>query len=421
MPTFNYIAVDKAGKETGGQVEALCGKEAISKIRNKGLFPTRVEARRAAKKVKTEAKLSAQQKRRGTGGKVNTKTVAQFARQFSTLQDAGLAILRSLRILERQQKKGPFRRIIESVADDIEGGQTLSEAMGKYPKCFNRLFVNMVAAGEVGGVLDVVLNRTADLMEKSQRLKSKIKGAMIYPAVVLTAAFLIVLGLMTFVIPMFAEVLKDLGDGNVKLPALTLVLMDMATWLKGRYGLNAVIIASSPFLLVLIVRLVGQFSRGRFAIDWLKLHLPVVHQLVYKTAVARWTRTLATLINAGVPILDALAITRQTAGNQVYAVMLDGSIRQIRQGGTFAGALQQSAAIDEIVVNMVEVGEETGDLDKMLLKVADNFDEQADVLVGSMMSVLEPVMIIVLGMIVGTIVLAIFLPIIRIITESFGR
>lgn len=416
MPTFEYIAVDKMGKEASGAVEALCGREAVSKIRNRGLFPTRVQPQRAAKKVKMDAETMPR-KRRGVGGKVKIKAVTEFARQFSTLQDAGLAILRSLRILERQQKKGAFKRIIGCIADDIESGETLSEAMGKYPKCFTRLFVNMVAAGEVGGVLDVVLNRTADFMEKSQRIRSKVKGAMIYPAVVLTIAFVIVLGLMTFVIPTFSDVLKDLGGGDTELPALTLALMEMGDWLKGHYGLNAVAVFLSPILLVLVIRLAGRFQRGCFAIDWIKLHLPVMCKLVYKTAVARWTRTLATLIEAGVPILDALAIARQTAGNEVYAAVLDGSIRQIRQGGTFAHSLQQSTAVDELVVNMIEVGEETGDLDKMLLKVADSFDEQTDVLVSSMMSVLEPVMIIVLGLIVGTIVLAIFLPIIDIITH----
>lgn len=417
MPTFQYSAVDAAGKEAAGEVEALSGKEAISKIRNRGLFPTRVQPRQAAKKVKMDAVPRVREKRRAAG-RVKTRAVTEFARQFATLQDAGLAILRSLRILERQQKKGTFKRVIGSVADDIESGQTLSEAMGKHPNCFNRLFVNMVAAGEVGGILDVVLNRAADFMEKSQRLKGRIKGAMVYPAVVLTAAFLIVLGLVTFVMPTFSDVLTDLNDGRNSLPGLTVALMAAGNWLKGRYGFNLLAVAISPFVVMLLIRLAGRFRGGRYAIDWLKLHVPIVHKLVYKTAVAGWTRTLATLIQAGVPILDALAIARQTALNQVYAVVLDDAIRRIRQGGSFAEALQRSSTVDEIVVNMVEVGEETGDLDKMLLKVADNFDEQVDVLVGSMMSVLEPVMIILLGLIVGTIVLAIFLPMIPIINGS---
>ena len=414
MPIFLYDALDTKGQEETGQVEALCSKEAISKIRNKGLYPTKVRARNMARKVKAKEIATVRPKRRGAGGKVKLKAVTEFARQMSTLQDAGLAILRSLRILERQQK-GTFRRVLGYVADDIEGGETLSEAMGKYPRCFNRLFVNMVAAGEVGGVLDTVLIRVADFMEKSERLKAKIKGAMIYPVTVLIAAFLIVFGLMTFVIPTFSEVLTDLNDGQRPLPALTQMLMDASTWLRGRHGLNAVCAAASPFVLVFVFKLVRRFRRGRYVTDWVKLHLPVIGKIVYKTSVARWTRTLATLISAGVPILDALRIARDTAGNEIYSEMLDRSLRAIRQGNTFAHPLALSNAVDEIVVNMVEVGEESGDLDKMLLKVANNFDEESDVLVAAMMSLMEPVMIILLGLIVGTIVIAIFLPIFDII------
>ena len=418
MPIFLYDALDAKGQEEKGQVEALCNKEAVSKIRNKGLFPTRVRAQNAGKKAAIKKASEDRPKRRDAGGKVKIKAVTEFARQMSTLQDAGLAILRSLRILERQQR-GTFKRVIGYVADDIEGGATLSEAMGKYPRCFNRLFVNMVAAGEVGGVLDVVLVRVADFMEKSERLKSRIKGAMIYPTAVLIVSFFIVFGLMTFVIPRFSDVLTDLGDGQAKMPALTQVLLDIGTWLKGHYGLNAVCVASGPFVLIFMLKLIRRFRRGRYVTDWLKLHMPVIRKLVYKTSVARWTRTLATLISAGVPILDALKIARDTAGNEVYAEMLEKSLRAIRQGDTFAHPLRQSNVVDEIVVNMVEVGEETGDLDKMLTKVANNYDEQSDVLIGGMMSLLEPVMILVLGVIVGTIILAIFLPIIEYIMRSF--
>lgn len=414
MPVFQYQALDARGNESTGQIEALSSKEAISKIRNKGLFPTKVRAQNAAKKVKV-SKAASGPKRRGANGKVKIKVVTQFARQMSTLQDAGLAILRSLRILEEQAKKGTFKRVIGYVADDIEGGSTLSEAMGKYPRCFNRLFVNMVAAGEVGGVLDVILNRVADFLEKDERLKAKIKGAMVYPAVVLSAAFLIVMGLMIFIVPTFSEVLSDMSDGKAGLPKLTQILLDISNWLKDRNGLNAVIVVVCPFILAALLRLVRQFQKGRYAMDWTKLRTPVIKKLVYKTAVARWTRTLSTLISAGVPILEALNITRETAGNEIYAAMLSKVQNAIRQGNTFANPLRQSKTVDSIVVNMVDVGEETGDLDKMLQKIADNFDEEADVLVGSLMSLLEPIMIIVLGGLVGTIVLAMFLPMVKMI------
>jgi type IV pilus assembly protein PilC len=414
MPVFEYTALDTKGKEVKAEIEALSSKEAISKIRNKGLFPTKVKAQSGGKKVTAKA-AAAPQKRKGGNRKVKIKAVTQFARQLSTLQDAGLAILRSLRILEEQLKRGPFRRIIGYVADDIEGGATLSEAMGRYPRCFNRLFVNMVAAGEVGGVLDVILDRLADFMEKAERLKSKIKGALVYPAVVMTAALFIVMGLMIFIIPTFTQVLTDMSEGKATLPTLTLRLMAISTWLIGGKGLHAGIVALSPFIIVSIFGMIRKFKYGRFVMDWLKLHLPIVKKVVYKTAVARWTRTLATLIGAGVPILEAINITRETADNEIYARMLGKVHGAIRQGDTFANPLRQSKTVDSIVVNMVDVGEETGDLDKMLMKVADNFDEEADVLVSAMMSMLEPIMIVTLGLIVGTIVLAMFLPMVTII------
>lgn len=413
MPVFQYSALDAKGNESKGQIEALSSKEAISKIRNKGLFPTKVRAQNAARKAKV--KQAAAPKRRGAGGRVKIKTVTQFARQMSTLQDAGLAILRSLRILEEQQKKGTFRRVIGYVADDIEGGATLSEAMGKYPRTFNRLFVNMVAAGEVGGVLDVILARVADFMEKSERLKAKIKGAMIYPMVVLCVAFIIVLALMYFIVPTFAEVLSDMSEGSAGLPWLTAKLLAISNWLKARNGLNVLIVLCVPFVVFLFFKLIKQFRAGRFSLDWIKLHLPMVRQLVYKTTVARWTRTLATLIGAGVPILEALNITRETSENEIYARMLGKVQQAIRQGDTFANPLRQSKTVDSIVVNMVDVGEETGDLDKMLMKIADNFDEDADVLVGALTSMIEPLMIVSLGLIVGTIVLAMFLPMVKMI------
>lgn len=413
MPVFQYTALDAKGNEVKAEIEALSSKEAVSKIRSKGLFPTKVRAQGAAKKTKAEA--AAAPRRRRSGGKVKTKQITQFARQLSTLQDAGLAILRSLRILEEQQKSGTLKRVIGYVADDIEGGATLSEAMAKHPKTFNRLFVNMVAAGEVGGVLDVILARVADFMEKSERLKSKIKGAMVYPVVVMTVAFLIVLGLMIFIIPTFSQVLTDMSDGKQGLPALTQTLLNISQWLLGNKGLNAGMVAVSPFLLIMFFKFLRKFRYGRYAMDWLKLHLPVIRRLVYLTTVARWTRTLATLIGAGVPILEAINITRETADNEVYSAMLGRVHQAIRQGDTFANPLRQSKTVDSIVVNMVDVGEETGDLDKMLMKVADNFDEEADVMVGAMMSLLEPIMIVSLGLIVGTIVVAMFLPMVRVI------
>ncbi|MBW8014858.1 MAG: type II secretion system F family protein [Planctomycetes bacterium] len=414
MPTFLYEALDAQGKEVKADIEALSNKEAISKIRNKGLFPTKVRAKGGAKKVKPTTAATVK-RRRGVGRKVKVKLICQFARQLSTLQDAGLAILRSLRILEQQQKPGTLKRVIGFVAEDIEGGSTLSEALGKHPKVFNNLFVNMVAAGEVGGVLDVILARLADFMEKAERLKAKVKGAMVYPIVVMTAALGIVLGLMIFIIPTFATVLDDMGDG-AELPWLTQKLCAISEWLIGRKGVNAGMVVLFPFVVLSFVKFIKQFSTGRYVMDVMKLHTPVIKQISYKVSVARWTRTLGTLISAGVPILEAINIARDTSGNEVYARMLEKVHHSIRQGDTFANPLRASKTVDSLVVNMVDVGEETGDLDKMLEKVANNFDEEADVLVSALMSMLEPIMILFLGGMVGTIVVAMFLPIIAIIT-----
>ncbi len=412
MPIFKYEALDTQGVAIKDEIEALNQKEAISKIRNMGYFPTKVQAHGGEKKLVAKA-AAKPARRRGAGGKVKIKFITQFARQLSTLQDAGLPILRSLRILEQQQKSGAFKRIIGYVGDDIEGGATLSEAMGRFPRAFDRLFVNMVAAGETGGVLDLILARVADFMEKNQKLKSKVKGAMIYPIVVLTAAFFILLGLMTFVVPQFNSVLSEMLEG-AKMNVITRTVLGISAWIAYRFGWAFLL--GIPFAIVLVLRAVRQFRVGRLVLDTVNLKLPVIGALSSKVAVTRWTQTLGTLVGAGVPILDAIHVTSETSGNEVYANMLNRVHNSIRQGESFAAPLRQSKTVDLIVCNMISVGEETGDLDKMLLKIAENYDEQVDVLVGSLMSLLEPIMILVLGSVVMTIVLAIFLPMIQIIT-----
>ncbi len=412
MPIFKYEAMDSQGVGIKDEIEALSQKEAVSKIRNMGYFPTKVAMHGGKKKAPAKARAK-RKRRRGGGGKVKVKVITQFARQLSTLQDAGLPILRSLRILEEQQKSGTFKRVVGYVADDIEGGATLSEALSRYPRSFDRLMVNMVAAGETGGVLDLILSRVADFMEKAQRLKSRVRSAMIYPIFVISAAFGIVWALMTFVIPQFSEVLTEMSEG-AELPKLTQAVLGASDWMVKRYGWAWVI--GVPIGTIMLLRMARQFRQGRFVLDSIKLKIPIVGSLSGKIAVTRWTRTLGTLIGAGVPILDAINTSRETAGNEVYGKMLGKVHDSIRQGESFADPLKKSKTVDLIVSNMVSVGEETGDLDKMLLKVADNYDEQVDVLVASLMSMLEPVMILVLGVIVMTIVLAVFLPMIQIIT-----
>ncbi len=417
MPVFQYAALDAQGVEIKDEIDALSQKEAISKIRNLGYFPTKVSERGAGKKPGARKAAAGPTRKRGAGGKVKIKFITQFARQLSTLQDAGLPILRSLRILEEQQKSGTFKRVVGYVADDIEGGSTLSEAMGRSPKSFDRLFVNMVAAGETGGVLDLILSRVADFMEKAQKLKSRVKSAMVYPIVVLTAAFGILLALMTFVVPKFNDVLTEMLEGE-QMHVITRTVLSASAWIA--YDFGWVVLVGVPFAMVFLARILRKFHMGRFVLDTVNLKLPVIGQLCSKVAVTRWTRTLGTLISAGVPILDAINVASETAGNEVFSKMLYNVQNSIRQGDTFAGPLRQSKTVDLIVSSMVSVGEETGDLDKMLMKIADNYDEQVDVLVASLMSLLEPIMILVLGAVVMTIVLAIFLPMIQIITGLSG-
>jgi type IV pilus assembly protein PilC len=414
MPVFQYEALDSQGVEIKDKIEALSQKEAISKIRNMGYFPTKVRSRGAEKKPSAHA--GQPKARKGAGGKVKVKYVTQFARQLSTLQDAGLPILRSLRILEEQQKAGTFKRVIGYVSEDIEGGCTLSEAFGRFPRCFDKLFTNMVAAGEIGGVLDLILARVADFMERMSRLKARVKSAMVYPVVVMGVAFVILLLLMWKVIPKFKEVLEEMVGGELHI--VTRTVLGISNWIANDFGW--VVLIGFPFVIVFILRLIRQFQGGRYVLDRVKLKLPVIGRLSSRVSVSRWTRTLGTLISAGVPILDALNSTRETAGNEVYSRMLGNVHNSIRQGDTFAAPLRQSKTVDLIVSNMVSVGEETGDLDKMLMKVADNFDEQVEVLVASLMSLLEPVMIVVLGVIVMVIVLAIFLPMIQVIGGLSG-
>ena len=415
MPVFQYEALNSQGSEVKDRIDALSEKEAISKIRNLGLFPTKVRARGAAKKSAAKT-AAATRPRRGAGGKVRVKLVTQFARQLSTLQDAGLPILRSLRILQEQQKSGTFKRVVGYVADEIEGGSTLSEALGRFPRTFDRLFVNMVAAGETGGVLDLILARLADFMEKIQKLKARVRSAMVYPVVVLCAAFGMLLMLMWKVIPKFKMVLEEMVEGELN--PLTRTVLGVSGWIAYHWGWA--IMLGVPLAIVLLLRMTKQFRLGRLVLDTIKLKLPVVGNLAGKVSVSRWTRTLGTLIGAGVPILDALNSTRETAGNEVYSDMLRDVHNAIRQGDTFANPLRQSKTVDLIVCNMVGVGEETGDLDKMLLKVAENYDEQVDVLVASLMSLLEPVMVLVLGVIVMVIVLSVFLPMIQVVTSLSG-
>lgn len=417
MATFAYEAMNQAGQQVKDEIEALSSEDALAKIRNLGYFPTRIREKGGAKKAAAPGK-----KKRGGGGfgfgRVKTKNITQITRQLSTLQDAGLPILRSLNILAEQQKPGTLRNVLRGIAEDIEGGATLSEACAKYPKAFNRLYVNMVAAGETGGVLDVILQRLADFMEKAEKLKRKIIGAMIYPIVVITFAMGIVVGIMVFVIPKFEEIFRDF---DVTLPPVTLVLLGTSKWvLSGKPIPGWMWIVFGPGAAYLGFKLIRASQGGRFVVDYVALKLPVFGNLVRKNSVARFGRTLGTLISAGVPILEALKITRETSGNEVYAKAMEKVHDSIREGESFSAPLRQANVVDGLVVNMIDVGEETGELDKMLLKVADNYEEEVDVAVASLVSLLEPIMVVVLGGVVGFIVIALFMPLVQLIQSVSG-
>ncbi len=422
MPTFLYQALNASGKTQKGTIEAASSEEALQKIKSQGYFPTSVQPQKE-KKAKTKGAAaeaaSKKKKKKGGGisfGRVKPKHLTLFTRQLSTLQDAGLPLLRSLQILESQQKPGKMKTVLSGVCEEVEGGSSLSEAMGKFPKAFNHLYVKMVNAGEIGGVLDLILQRLAEFMEKSERLKRKIKGALVYPIVVITIAVAILTFIMVFIIPKFKEIFADF---EVELPGLTIWLVDASSWMAGtRPGQDipgAVWVVLGGPIIWICYKLIRKTPPGKAVVDTLLLWTPIFGKLIRKTVIARFTRTLGTLIGAGVPILEAVTITGETSGNYVYEKALKKVHDSIREGESFAGPLRESKTCDAIVVNMIDVGEETGDMDAMLMKIADNYDEEVDVAVESLVSLLEPLMVVVLGGMVGTIVVAMFLPMIKMI------
>ncbi|GIK16796.1 MAG: type II secretion system F family protein [Phycisphaerae bacterium] len=415
MATYAFEAMSQSGEDVKDEVEAISTEDALAKIRQMGYFPTRIKEKGGKKGA---AAAGTKKKRSGGGiGRVSNKQMVQFTRQLSTLQDAGLPILRSLNILEEQARPGKLKSTLRIVVEDIEGGATLSEAMAKHPKVFTRLYTNMIAAGETGGVLDVILNRLADFLEKAQKLKRKVIGAMIYPLVVITFACAIVGGIMYWVIPKFRDIFEDF---DVELPALTEALISVSYWFANGRPPGVVLVPLIPIVFFMTLKLVRSAKGGRYVTDWLVMHIPIIGPLLEKSAIARFTRTLGTLISAGVPILEALNITKETAGNEVFARAMETVHDAIREGDSFANPLRATKTCDAIVVNMVDVGEETGELDKMLIKVADNYDEEVETAVASLISLLEPVMVVVLGGIVGFIVVALFLPLVKLIESVAG-
>lgn len=403
MPTYKFEAMDTSGEEVKDEIDATNEEEAQQKIKQMGYFVTKLTAVGAAKGKKKKKGGYKKSKKTFVIGGVKNKHLVLFTRQFSILQDAGLPVLRGLRILENQMKPSALKNSLIDVVEDVESGSTLSEAMGKHPKAFDRLYVNMVKAGEAGGALEVIMQRLAEFKEKAQTLKRKIIGAMVYPAVVISAAVGILIFIMVAIIPKFEKIFREFG---LKLPELTQFLIDVSMWCS-KYWWSIPLVPVGIWILIKLIRL---NRAGNYALDRLTLWIPIIGKIVEKTVVARTTRTLGTLVASGVPILESLAIVRETANNAVFERMYQRVYESIREGDTIADPLRESRLVDDMVVNMVEVGEETGELDAMLYKIADFYDEEVDTAVKSLISLLEPIMIIVLGGIIGTIVIALFLP-----------
>ncbi len=363
---------------------------------------------------------------KGSRTRVSDKVLTDFTSNLAVLQDAGLPIVRSLKILEGQTKVGPFKKTLTAVYEDVESGNSLSEAMAKHPGVFDSLYTNMVKAGEAGGILDTILQRLSEFKEKTQRLKSKVQGAMFYPVVVTLVATGLLGFIMVFVVPKFEMVYSTITtpDGRpLQLPAITQILLSIANWLlEGTESVPVAGIIILPIVLVLLVvilRLVFKSPGGKRFADGLLLKTPILGSVVKMTIVARFSRTLGTLLNSGVPILEALNIVRGSIGN----VHLQSAIQRvhdaIKEGETMAEPLGKSGIFDDMVVNMIDVGEETGELDKMLIRIADNYDDQVDVKLNALISILEPMLIVVMGGAVAVIVFAIFLPMLKIV-ESIG-
>lgn len=416
MANFEYIALDAKGEETTGSIKANDEADAISQLRKQGLYPTQVAAagkggvsgsakRKAKKGGKGKGKAAA-------GGRVKGKILMIFTRQLATLVDAGLPLLRGLSVLGKQEKNRNMAGTINHLADSVAGGATFSESLGQHPRVFDKLYVNMVKAGELGGVLELVLLRLAEYQEKAEKLKNRIVAAMVYPVIVIVIAVGILIFLMAVIVPRFERIFAEML-GDKPLPGITQFVINMSRWIQDK------------FIVILVILGVGYaawkvFSMtkgGRKIIDRVKLRMPLFGPIQLKSAISRFTRTLGTLVTSGVPILQALNITRDTAGNVIVSDAIEKVHEAVREGDSVVAPLEASRIFPPMVISMVDVGEETGQLPDMLLKIADVYDDEVDNAVDAMTSLIEPIMIVLLAGIVGTIVIALFMPMITIITE----
>lgn len=423
MARFNYVALDTRGQEATGLVEAPSSNAAISQLRQAGYFPTSVieeaissaDGQQARDRADKMARATKPRAKKGIvlfeRKKVKSKILMIFTRQLATLIDSGLPLLRSLNVLSKQERDKVLKRTINKVADSVQSGSTFSDALALHPRIFNDLYVNMVKAGEVGGVLELVLNRLSEFQEKAAKIKNKVVAAMVYPGIVMTMAVGIMAFLLVFIVPKFEMIFHDLL-GDKPLPPVTRFVIGSSDFLKN----HGLIVLGIVVAAITLYKFIGRTRGGQFVIDSFKLRMPLFGNLNRKTAISRFARTLGTLVTSGVPILQALNITRETAGNASIARAISQVHDSVKEGESIVQPLEASRVFPPMVVSMVDVGEETGKLPEMLLKIADVYDDEVDNAVAAITSMLEPIMIVFLALIVGTIVLALFTPLISIIT-----
>jgi type IV pilus assembly protein PilC len=424
MPRFTYVALDARGQESTGLVDAGSTNEAIGELRRAGYFPTHVYEEGAAAAVATKTarqkKTKEPRAERKAGGKnivlfqkktVKPKVLMVFTRQLSTLIDAGLPLLRGLNVLAKQERDSVLKGTINKLADSVQGGSTFSEGLAQHPRLFNDLYVNMVKAGELGGVLEVVLTRLAEFQEKAQKIKNKVVAAMVYPLIVLVLAVAIMTFLLVFIVPKFEAIFHDML-GDKPLPAITLFVIGVSRFVQDHWAILLGAVAG----IIVGLKIAAGTRTGRVVLDRVKLRAPLFGNLIRKTAISRFSRTLGTLVTSGVPILQALTITRETAGNSVIARAISQVHDSVKEGESIVLPLEASGVFPPMVISMIDVGEETGQLPEMLLKIAEVYDDEVDNSVAALTSMLEPIMIVFLALVVGTIVIALFMPLISIIS-----
>lgn len=421
MPKFTYVAVDKAGKQKTGDIDAESSDKAREVLRKQGLFPTTIKAKTEKKKAAAVADDTRKRTPAWMAGGLKQKELTLFTRQFSTLLDSGLPLMRALDIMEQMLKAGAMRNAIMDLTDDVQSGASLSDGMSKQPKIFDNLYCSMIKAGEASGQLGKILGRLAEFREKSEKLKKEIIGALIYPVAVLTIATFILAGIITFIVPKFKEMFDQMG---VELPPMTMMLMDLADLMVALYWgfVPAVLVYGVlyPLMIFGAFKTIRKFEKGKYYTDAAMLYIPLFGMIIRKSTVSRFCRTMGELDASGVPILDALTIIKDTIPNAVIRGAVNDIYLGIREGENMSSPMRRCGQFDLMTLNMVEVGEETGELDKMLVRVANAYDSDVDALIAAMMSLMEPMLIIGMGGAVGFIVIALFMPLLSIITNLQG-